>query len=61
MFRVIVEEKSFEQSIQRLGGAQGIDPVLTALYTGLAYRPEGFPLAGDRIPPEISALLSRNE
>jgi len=47
MQRSIIEEKSFEQSVAKLGGAQKLDAVLTAFYTGLVYRPEGFPLAGD--------------
>jgi hypothetical protein len=29
-----------------LGGARRLDLALTALMTGLAYRPEGFPLVG---------------
>lgn len=45
--RSIIEQESFTQSLQRLGGAQKLDKVLTALYTGLGYRPEGFKDAGD--------------
>jgi hypothetical protein len=45
--REIREEDSFRQCVERLGGAYRIDRALTALMSGLAFWPEGFPLVGD--------------
>lgn len=47
MFRSIVEEHSYQQSIARLGGARRLDRVLNALFSGLAYKPEAHPTAGN--------------
>ena len=45
--RQIKEEQSFAQCVERLGGAQRIDKALTALWSGLAFWPEGFDLVGE--------------
>jgi hypothetical protein len=47
LLRTIVEEESFRQSVERLGGARRIDKALTVLMSGLGFRPEGFPVVGD--------------
>ena len=62
--REIREEHSFEQSVERLGGARRIDAALTTLMTALAFRPEGFPLVGDhglRIAKTESIPLADNQ
>ena len=45
--RQILEQPSFAQSVERLGGARRIDLALTSLMSALSFRPEGFPLVGD--------------
>lgn len=45
--RQVREEDSYARSVDALGGAKRIDAALTAVMTGISYRPEGFPLVGD--------------
>jgi hypothetical protein len=45
--RTLVEQPSFAQCVERLGGARRIDRALDILMDGLCRRPESFPLVGD--------------